>query len=135
MAALVLFAASGWLSPTQEAEIAGSVSVYARKVMEEVAVKRRIISDTTLYNDWLDTHAYDGMVALQRCGDLYRTVWINGDRLYVADCCQKKHYPCSHVAEVGHQTRQRWLARGPWPDMVTVRFKPPPSPRLVAVAQ
>ena len=126
---------ASWFTATQEAEITGSVTRYDAGLMEQVAVNRGIITDTQLFDDWLALHNYDGMVALQRKADLFRTVYIDGERFFVVDCRQLAHYPGPHVVEVGYPTARRWLDRGPWPAAVTVSFTPPPSRRRAGLPQ
>ena len=70
-----------WLSPTEEPKVTGDAAFYRDGLLEQVCENRG-----------LDMTGYAGAAALMRCGDLGRTVWIQGKPLLVCDCSRRDHF-------------------------------------------
>ena len=113
-----------WTIPTADPTIAGRATHYSPGLMETVAANRGIS---------LEGHA--GGVALNRAGDLRRTVWlewrdgsIEGPFL-VVDCAQRDHFAAREdtrlIVEVDYQTADARGFAGIAPVSVTVHFLPP----------
>lgn len=116
-----------WADPTPQDEIEGKATYYAPGLMQQVAVNRR-----------LDMSGHFAGVALNRAGDVGRTVWLEWDDgtidgpFLVVDCAQRgPHFEqrelSNYVVEV-----PAWVARmrgfyGVGPVPATVRFDPPRS--------
>ena len=114
-----------WGAPTPADEVQGYATYYRPGLMEEVAVNRQ-----------LDLTDYLAGVALNRAGDLGRTVWIQFDDggvygpFLVVDCAQRgAHFELrerqGYVVEV-----PAWVARlqgfyGVGPASVRVLFRSP----------
>lgn len=132
MRALLLVTALGipgiiWSDPTPADEIQGQATYYAPGLMQRVAINRQ-----------MDLTGHIAGVALNRSGDLGRTVWIEWDDgsidgpFMVVDCAQRgDHFERrerqGYVVEV-----PAWVARlrgfyGVGPVPATVLFDPPPS--------
>jgi hypothetical protein len=135
--ALTLTLTQTWESATPPGAVhVGPATRYDDGVMAGVMELRGIITDAALYGDWLAANGYLGAVAVERKGDRFRKVWIDGEGPYfAADCRQLDHFPGAFVVEVSWRIAQRWKRRGPWPQAVTVAFEPPPSSRFSHIVQ
>ena len=116
-----------WAQPTEAASIAGLTTYYSPGVMQ-----------TTADNRGMDLTHYAGGVALNRAGDLGRTVWlehegeISGPYL-VVDCARRGvHFESRErkdkngmalIAEVDYRLARTWHMAGPVP--VKVWFELP----------
>ena len=116
-----------WAASTQEKRLEGKATYMAPGIMEQVAINRE-----------LDLSGHIAGVALNRSGDLGRTVWIEWEDgsidgpFMVVDCAQRgSHFERreqrSYVVEV-----PAWVARlrgfyGVGPKPARVLFDPPPS--------
>ena len=138
LTAAVAIIATAWATPTPNATVTGLATFYAPGVMEAVAVNRGLISETGEYGDWLRREGLAGAVALNRAGDLGRTVWLRGpDGLegpfMVIDCARRDHYQDriaqGRVVEVDWSTSRRWGMRGPVSVVVVFRFDAPDMAR------
>jgi len=138
LTAAIVMAAAAWATPTRDATVAGLATFYAQGVMESVAVNRGLIAETDDYGDWLRRKGLTGSVALNRAGDLGRTVWLRGpDGLegpfMVIDCARRDHYQDriaqGRVVEVDWDTARRWGMRGPVPVQVVFKFTAPDMAR------
>jgi hypothetical protein len=128
MSALMLGLASLalWTIPTADDSLDGRATYYAEGMMEQVAANRG-----------LDLRGYKGGVALNRAGDLRRTVWlqwadgaVEGPFL-VVDCASRRDFPererQGYVVEVDAQTARRRVFYDGKPAAVTVWFRRPES--------
>ena len=101
-----------WSDPTPGPYLDGKATYYNVRLMEEVAANRGMA---------LGNHA--GFVAMNRAGDLGRSVWIEHDGqmsgpFLVVDVAQDgAHYQAreerGHVVEVSWEQAQEWGMRGP----------------------
>lgn len=123
----LLLAATLWATPTDAQAIDGLATYYAPRLMERVAANRG-----------MDLTHYAGGVALNRAGDLGRTVWlehkgaITGPYL-VVDCARrgehfesrerKDHDGQALIVEVRYRLAREWRMVGPVP--VRVWFELP----------
>lgn len=121
-ALLVVLALLDWWQPSPEQVKAGFATYYDPGVMARVATNRGYIDRPAEYRDWLGREGVVGAVALNRAGDLGRTVWIEGPEGFdgpflVADCAQLSHYPGrqerERVVEVDWDTAVHWGIAGP----------------------
>ncbi len=128
-------AIQSWPIPTSYTVIDGWATRYGLEVMEQVAVNRLLISDIADYDIFLEAQGLAGMVALNRAGDLWRRVWLEGPKgiegpFLVVDCARALDYPQrladSRVVEVDWPTSRRWGMAGPIP--VRVFFQDPEDP-------
>lgn len=114
-----------WTVPTSEPHLDGLATYYSPGLMEQVAVNRG-----------MDLTGYHSGVALNRAGDLRRTVWltwpdgqVTGPHL-VIDCAQRNHYATREsqrrIVEVAAELAQEigFYRVGPHP--VRVLFRQPP---------
>ncbi len=123
MATLALWAAL-WTIPTGDARVEGLATYYAPGLMQQVAANRGM--------SW-NRGAYVGGVALNRMGDLRRSVWLEREGevtgpYLVVDCAGRgEHYEGRErrglVVEVAWEVSQAWGMEGPVP--VVVHFEPP----------
>ena len=130
-AALVLLP---WNEPTPDVALTGKATFYSAGTMAEVAVNRRLITDTSEYQTWLTANGYVGAVALNRAGDRFREVWLQRPDgtvegpFFSVDCAQRRHYEAreadNRIVEVDHATAIRWGMNAPL-DGVTVWFENP----------
>jgi hypothetical protein len=111
--ALALLASALWSIPTGDESVVGLATFMNPGRMEEVIEYRG-----------RDISAFQGAVALNRAGDLYRTVWIEYDgKIYgpyiSLSCAQREHYEArvdkDRVVEVDWETAQSWGMKGPVP--------------------
>jgi len=126
----ILLAATLWATPTDAQAIDGLATYYAPRLMQTVAANRG-----------MDLTHYAGGVALNRAGDLGRTVWlehkgvITGPYL-VVDCARRgEHFESRErkdhgdnkdqalVVEVRYRLAREWRMAGPVP--VKVWFELP----------
>ena len=83
---IALLVGGGWLAPTEAKSIDGTACYYGPGLMKKVARNRG-----------MSLYGYMGGVALDRRGDLGRSVWLRWDDgdidgpFLVVDCAQKKH--------------------------------------------
>lgn len=130
MAVLTLWAAL-WTVPTSDASVQGLATYYAPGLMEEVAANRGMGGLPA---------GYVGMVALNRMGDLRRSVWLEREGevtgpYRVVDCAGRgDHFEDRErrrlVVEVAYELGQAWGMQGPVP--VVVHFEPPtPAGRVM----
>lgn len=118
----LLFAISGWLSPTQEISLTGDIAFYRPGLMAEVIDTRG-----------LDLGFHKDGVALMSCGDKGRTVWleVNGKivgPLLVVDCSQRDHFEMNVArGRVADISRELWDKLGLPEDLVeaSVWLEPP----------
>ena len=115
-----------WSVPTADPSLAGYATHYATGLMQTVADNRGMSLD-----------GYAGGVALNRCGDLGRRVWLRWEDgtvtgpLRVVDCAQRGHIldreRRRYVVEVDASLARRrgFFGIGPMP--VVVLFEPPVS--------
>jgi len=125
MAALLLVTL--WATTTTEPAIDGLATYYAPGVMEAVAVNRG-----------MDLSHYRGGVALNRAGDLGRTVWLERNGVIdgpflVVDCARRgPHFEDrerrGYVAEIDYRLAREWGIVGVGPTPVKVWFELPPTP-------
>ncbi len=108
----ILLVLLAWSDPTPGDYLDGKATYYAPRLMEEVAANRGM------------TPGYHvGFVAMNRAGDLGRTVWIEHDGVVhgpflVVDVAQEgAHYQAreerGYVIEVSWEQAQLWGMRGP----------------------
>lgn len=118
----VAAAVTGWAQPTAAEQLEGEATFYAQGMMSRVAVNRGLIDFPGDLARWLRMEGAVGAVALNRAGDLYRHVWIDGplgiEGPFVAiDCSQREHYEDrearGRVVEVDWVTKERWGMAGP----------------------
>lgn len=128
-----------WGQPTPDPILAGQATFMAPGRMAEVAVTRGYIAHPDDYPAWLDAQGLVGAVALNRAGDLGRTVWVTGPAglegpFLVLDCAQLAHYPAREarglVLEVDHPTAARWGMRTFVNVVVWLAFVPPDVPQV-----
>ena len=124
-----------WATPTEAASIDGLATYYAPRLMQTVADNRG-----------MDLTHYAGGVALNRAGDLGRTVWIEhkgeitGPYL-VVDCARRDvHFESRErkdhgddgdkalIVEVDYRLAREWRMAGPVP--VKVWFELPEMERV-----
>ena len=118
--AMVLLAASPWLSPTDAVEVEGAAKLH--NWIGETAERRG-----------MDLRGYVGGVALMRRGDLGRSVWVEVGGMWhgpflAVDCAAREHYDGRvERGDVAELSRRWWDALGlPMaPVPVVVRFEPP----------
>ena len=118
----LLLAATLWATPTDADVIDGMATYYAPRLMQTVADNRG-----------MDLTYYAGGVALNRAGDLGRTVWLERDGrvlgpMLVVDCARRgKHFDDresrGYVLEVSYRQAREWRMAGPVP--VRVWFELP----------
>src|SRR5512139_1973489 len=123
---LAILTLSTWSSPTSDPEISGLATYYRPDLMQRVAANRHMVA----YEP-----PYLGGVALNRAGDLGRTVWLRWedgtvDGPYrVVDCARRIDYPLrlaqGKVVEVDAETAKRHSFYGIGPVPVTVLFGEP----------
>lgn len=120
----LLLAAAIWATPTDAQAIDGLATYYAPKMMQTVADNRG-----------MDLTHYAGGVALNRAGDLGRTVWlehageISGPYL-VVDCSRRgEHFDDresrGYVLEISYCLAREWRMVGIGPAPVKVWFELP----------
>jgi hypothetical protein len=126
-----------WESSTPAGTIiVGPATRYDEDLMPRVLYNQNIITDTALYDAWLSDNGFLGVVALERKGDKFREVWINGKGPYfVGDCRALHDYPGKFAVEFDYKTAMRMLEEGPWPETVTITFMPPRSTRFPRMAR
>lgn len=122
---VALFAAALWAIPTSDETIAGLATYYAPNVMEAVAVNRG-----------MSIAGFRGGVALNRAGDLGRTVWLEhaGEIIgpyRVVDCARRGvHFEDrlskGYIVEVDYRVARDWGIVGVGPAPVKVHFELPP---------
>ena len=113
-----------WQVPTSDDAIAGQATYYAPGVMEAVAVNRG-----------MSIAGFRGGVALNRAGDLGRTVWLeyNGEitgPYRVVDCARRgPHFEererKGYVVEIDYRLARDWGIVGVGPVPVKVHFELP----------
>src|SRR5512139_3157200 len=121
---LAILTLSTWSSPTSDPEISGLATYYRPDLMQQVAANRHMVA----YEP-----PYLGGVALNRAGDLGRTVWLRWedgttDGPYrVVDCAKRSDYLLrrGRIVEVDAETAQRRGFYGIGPVPVTVLFCEP----------
>ena len=116
-----------WATPTEAASIAGLTTYYSPGVMQ-----------TTADNRGMDLAHFAGGVALNRAGDLGRTVWLEHDGeisgpYLVVDCARRGvHFESRErkddkrkplIVEVDYRLAREWHMAGPEP--VKVWFELP----------
>lgn len=120
----LLLAATLWATPTDADVIDGLATYYAPGLMQTVADNRS-----------MDLTHYAGGVALNRAGDLGRTVWLeyNGEiagPYLVIDCSRRgEHFADresrGYVLEVSYRQARQWRMVGVGPAAVRVWFELP----------
>ncbi len=118
-------AGSAWDQPTNTVTIHGVSTYYAPGVMQQVISNRGL--------DWPDG------VALNRAGDLGRTVWLQWDDgtitgpLVAVDCAQEGHFETrerqGRVVEVSAELAKSRGFYGVGPHPVIVWYTEPPETR------
>ena len=127
--ATLLMAAVLWSTPTEGESIDGLATYYAPRLMQTVADNRG-----------MDLTHYAGGVALNRAGDLGRTVWleygsaVHGPML-VVDCAHRGvHFEDREtkglVLEVDYRLAREWGMVGVGPVPVKVHFELPEMERV-----
>jgi hypothetical protein len=121
---VALFAAALWTIPTSDEVISGLATYYAPNVMEAVAVNRG-----------MSIAGFRGGVALNRAGDLGRTVWLEYDGeitgpYRVVDCAHRGvHFEDrlskGYIVEVDYRVARDWGIVGVGPVPVRVHFELP----------
>lgn len=113
-----------WQIPTSDDSVTGMATYYAPGIMEAVAVNRG-----------MSLSGYRGGVALNRAGDLGRTVWLEykdeivGPYL-VVDCARRgpdfeERERKGYIVEVDHRVARDWGIVGVGPAPVKVHFELP----------
>ncbi len=113
-----------WQVPTSDDSITGMATYYAPGVMEAVAVNRG-----------MSIAGFRGGVALNRAGDLGRTVWLEyNDEIIgpyrVVDCARRGlHFEererKGYVVEIDYRLARDWHIVGVGPVPVKVHFELP----------
>ena len=103
----------------------GWATYYADGVMARVAVNRGYIHQVDEFPAFLEGRGYVGAVALNRMGDLGRSIWLERDPGEVEgpflslDCAALEDYGRRvkrlRIVEVDWTTSRRWGMRGPVP--------------------
>jgi len=121
-----------WRAQTVAAQLQGDATYMAPTMMAKAAMGHGYIADWRDWPGWLESRGYAGAIALNRAGDLGRTVWLVGPdgiirRVFVADCAGRDAYAWrvknGRIAEVDWMTARAWGMNDLVP--VTVYFEFP----------
>ena len=131
---MVVLALSTWFTATREPSMVGNIKYYDEGVMEQVAVNRGYIDNTSLYRGWLDERGIDGAVSLMRYGDIGREGWMLVDgfppvKVLVIDCVEREHYTRrvveqGDIGEVDRTLAKRYGMEGPIEGRVIFTTRP-----------
>ena len=120
---VAVIALTSWFTGTQEPSVMGNIKYYDDGVMEQVAVNRGYIDNTSLYRGWLEERGLAGAVSLMRYGDIGREAWLIVPdfapvKVLVIDCVEKQHYlrrvvKQGDIAEVDWTLAERYDMKGP----------------------
>lgn len=130
---VAVLALTSWFTGTTEPSIMGNIKYYDYGVMEQVAVNRGYIDNTSLYPEWLKERGLAGAISLMKYGDIGRTAWLVVDggppvRVLVIDCVEREHYDRrveqGDIAEVDWTLAKMFNMRGPIKGVIRFVSKP-----------